>query len=214
MKRSQAISLVLIAGAGAVAYGLARSDPSQNEEDALIYRSEQECIEARLRSAAECSEAYAQSRAAALQTAPRYETVSDCERHHGKLGCERASSGVGAGAAFVPLMAAYMIGRTASQNLPIQPLFRHREDEKQQEQASSGGHGGSYCSSSGGRVYAARSGGVSRVSSAVARTTTSRPEVVARGGFGSAAKAVASRTSPSTSVSSHGSSSHGVSSSS
>jgi uncharacterized protein YgiB involved in biofilm formation len=211
MKRSQAISLVLIAGAGAVAYGLARSDPSQNEEDALIYRTEQECIDARLRSAAECREAYAQSRAAALQTAPRYETVNDCERHHGTLGCERATLGVGAGAAFVPLMAAYMIGRTSSQNLPMQPLFRHREDERQ-EQGSSGSHGGSYCSSSGGRVYAARSGGVSRVSSAVARTTTTRPEVVARGGFGSAAKAVASGSSSSSSG--HASSSHGVSSSS
>ncbi|MEG9525030.1 MAG: DUF1190 domain-containing protein, partial [Hyphomicrobiales bacterium] len=43
-KRSATISLVLLAGAGAAALLLARRDPSQREEDALVYGNDGACI--------------------------------------------------------------------------------------------------------------------------------------------------------------------------
>src|SRR5689334_345062 len=163
MKRSQKLSLVLLAGAGVAAYAVARHDPSQQEEDALIYRSEQECVDARLRSPAECHGGYEAARASYSATAPRYETLEDCQKHHGRNHCVGGATATPSAAAyFVPIMAAYMIGRTAAQNMPAQPLYQHGEDERE---TSGGSYGGGYCTGSGGYVRSARGGGVSRVAS-------------------------------------------------
>ncbi|AWN46773.1 hypothetical protein DK419_11010 [Methylobacterium terrae] len=188
-KRSAAISLVLVAGAGATAIGLARLDPSQRDEDVLVYGSLGACIADRVRTEQACTEAEAAARAAYAASAPRYETPAECERHHGRGGCvPGATVTPAAQGRFLPVMAAFMMGRTEEQDLPVQPLYAHAPEE---ERHAHGGTAGGYCTGSGARVVAA--GGTSRVhvSSAVARSTTSSPRTVARGGFGGTGRAVA-----------------------
>ena len=187
-KRSITVSLVLIAGAGAAAFLLARRDPSQREEDALVYDTEGACIAGGVRPADACVAAYRAALDSYASSAPRYPTQADCEHHHGPGGCiARTDDGPGDALGFVPLMAGYMIGRDAAQGLPAQPLYRHAPDEERP--ASQGGSGG-YCTGAGGRVFTTGGGSVARVSSAVARTTTSAPRTIARGGFGGTGRAV------------------------
>ncbi|MFC6742177.1 DUF1190 domain-containing protein [Methylobacterium tardum] len=89
----------------------------------------------------------------------------------------------------MPLMAGYMIGRTAAQSLPAQPLYRHAPEEERPASDGAAGFASGYCTGAGGRVLTS-GGSVARVSSAVARTTTSTPRTVARGGFGGTGRAV------------------------
>ncbi|ACL60408.1 DUF1190 domain-containing protein [Methylobacterium nodulans] len=190
-KRSQAVSLALLLGAGATAYGLARRDPSQQEEDALVYRDLAACLAQGARRREDCEAADREARALYPQVAPRYATQAACEAHHGCGGC-RAGDAVtpAAAGAFIPALSGFMLGRTPEQNLPVQPLYRH---ETRGCGSGGGGHGSSYCTSAGGRVWTAGSGSsTARVSSAVARTAASTPRVVASGGFGGTGHAMAS----------------------
>lgn len=189
-KRSATISLVLLAGAGAAALLLARRDPSQREEDALVYDTDSACIAGGVRPADACITAYRAALDSYAASTPRYPTDAECERHHGPGGCTpRTGDTPGDTPSFVPLMAGYMIGRTAAQGLPAQPLYRHAPEEERPASAGSGFASG-YCTGAGGRVFTSGGGSVARVSSAVARTTTSTPRTVARGGFGGTGRAV------------------------
>ncbi|TGD98345.1 DUF1190 domain-containing protein [Methylobacterium nonmethylotrophicum] len=191
-KRSATISLVLVAGAGAAAVGLARLDATQKDEDVLVYGTLGACIAERLRSPEACTDADRAARTAYAATAPRYETLADCERHHGSGGCVPGVS-VTAEAAdkYLPAMAAFMMGRTEEQNLAVQPLYAHAPEEQGQGHAGAA-HMGGYCTGWGGRV--AYAGGASRVHvpASVAHTTSSTPRLVARGGFGGTGRAMAS----------------------
>lgn len=184
MKRSQSLSLLLLATVGASAFALAKRDPSQKEEDALVYRSEQQCAAAKVRTPEECRAAYQEARAAALAKAPRYVNRSDCERHHGRDHCEH-STGFSSGytsSHYIPRLSAFMMGRTAAQNMPVQPLYRHQEEPGQE--SHSGGHG-SYCSSGGGRVYTSTTTATTaRVASATARESVSTARIIPAGGSG------------------------------
>ncbi len=189
-KRSATISLVLVAGAGATAFGLARLDSSQRDEDVLVYGSLGACIAERVRSAEACRQAEAAARAAYAGNAPRYETLADCERHHGPGGCVPGATVTPAASdRYLPAMAAFMMGRTDEQDLPVQPLYAHAPEEERH--AHAGGYAGGYCTGAGGRVFAA--GGTSRahVPASVARTTAATPRTIARGGFGGTGRAVA-----------------------
>ena len=192
-KRSQTVSLVLLVGAGAAAWALGRADPSQREEDALVYPTEEGCAAAAIRSGDDCRDAFREARALYPRIAPRFATNAECETHHGPGGCV-AGGTVGAEAAgwFIPVMAGVMLGRTVAQGLPIQPLFPHRPEERQQASSSGGG----YCTSSGGRVWTSSGGNAStaRASSAVARSRDSTARVV-RGGLGSTGRSFASSSS-------------------
>lgn len=198
MKRSQALSLALLAGAGLSAFALARLDPSQDEEDALVYRTAQECVEAGLRPEGECRDEAGAAKRSYRGSAPRYEDRATCTAHHGASGCRPLSdldwSG-GPEGAYVPYMAAYLIGRRAGQAMTPQPLYPHRpEDEEPRPGGTSGGYGG-YCSGGGARVYAAKGGGVSQVPRSVTRSPTTTPRVVARGGFGFTGRGVSAHGS-------------------
>ncbi len=188
-KRSATVSLVLLVGAGATAFGLARRDPSQREEDALVYGNDGACIAQEVRPAEECRAEYLAALDAYAASAPRYATSEDCEHHHGPGGCSATNGGP---TGFVPRMAGYMIGRTAAQGLPAQPLYWHAPEEARETEAGSpGGFASGYCTGAGGRVYASGGGGsITHVSSTVARTTTSTPRTVLRGGFGGTGRAV------------------------
>lgn len=196
-KRSATISLVLVAGAGAAAFGLARLDSTQRDEDVLVYGSLGACIAERVRSAAACTQAEAAARAAYAASAPRYGTPAECERHHGRGGCVPGETVTpDAQGRFLPTMAAFMMGRTDEQDLPVQPLYAHAPEE---QQAHGGGHASGFCTGSGGRVIA--TGGTSRthVPASVARSTASTPHTIARGGFGGTGRAVAAASSGSSS---------------
>ena len=202
-KRSQTVSLVLLVGAGAAAWALGRADPSQREEDALVYPTEEGCAAAAVRSADACRDAFREARDLYPRIAPRFATNAECESHHGPGGC-LAGGTVASEAAgwFIPVMAGVMMGRTLAQGLPTQPLFPHRPEERQE---SPGGGRGGYCTSSGGRVWTASGGSAStaRVSSAVARSRDSAARVV-RGGLGGTGRSVASASVSSSSGHSSG----------
>jgi uncharacterized protein YgiB involved in biofilm formation len=173
----------MLASLGASAFALAKRDPSQKEESTLVYRSEGQCIDDKVRTPEECRAAYREASAAGLTKAPRYVERRDCERHHGSDQCEpHAFPGSGyTSSYFVPRLSAFMMGRSAAQNLPVQPLYRHREEGA----APSSGGSASYCSSGGGRIWTSTSGATSaKVSTAVARETTSSPRIVPAGGSG------------------------------
>ncbi|KQO65856.1 MULTISPECIES: DUF1190 domain-containing protein [unclassified Methylobacterium] len=184
-KRSVAISLVLVAGAGTAALVLAGLDPSQKEEDALVYENPAACAAQGLRSAEACTTDHAAALAAYASSAPRYRTLDECRGHHGPDGCVAGETVVADAAGFfVPVMAAYLLGRTVEQALPPQPLYRHADEAT--------GGGGGYCTGAGGRVFAARGGGATHVASRVARATPSSPRTVTSGGFGATGRAFSS----------------------
>ena len=186
-KRSQAVSLVLIVGAGAAALALGRIDPSQREEDVLVYPSAEACALAAIRTEADCRTAYDAARAAYAGAAPRYGTNEACEAHHGPGRCRGAETlGEGERDNFVPLMAAYVVGRTAEQALPTQPLFDHSPQDANAA-PSSVGYGG-YCTGAGGRI---RTGSGGR--SASARVASSTVRGTTYGGFGGTGRAFASQ---------------------
>ncbi|MFD0935969.1 DUF1190 domain-containing protein, partial [Methylobacterium trifolii] len=137
-KRSQTISLVLLAGAAATAFGLGHLDPSQEDEDVLVYAGSDACIAERIRSDAECRSEYETARAAYPTAAPRYSDRTGCESHHGPDHCVAGESVTEAARGrFLPRMAAYMIGRRAEQGFAPQPVFEHAPRDA--AQAHSGG---------------------------------------------------------------------------
>jgi uncharacterized protein YgiB involved in biofilm formation len=210
MKRSQAVSLVLLAGLGTTALVLAGLDPSQDEEDALIYRSERECRDAHDRSDDDCRQGWDAALTAYRASAPRYEDRATCERHHGRDGCRpgRDIDPTMSETAFVPLMSAFMIGRLASQAMPAQPLYAHRPEDQQQAAASSGGSGG-YCAGSGARVTSSTFTGRTSVPLAASRGSTTVARTVSRGGFGFTGRSVAMASSHAGGSHGFGSSGHG-----
>lgn len=196
-KRSAAVSLVLVAGAGAAALTLGGLDPSQREEEALVYGTLGACIAQQLRGAEACIAAYTSAQETYAATAPRYETEADCQRHHGTGGCTPGAQVTEAARGrYLPVMAAFMMGRTDAQDLPVQPLYPHApEEERDEAGTATAGHGGGYCTGAGSRV--AYAGGASRVHvpASVARTasttTSTTPRTVSRGGFGGTGRATA-----------------------
>jgi uncharacterized protein YgiB involved in biofilm formation len=172
-KRSQTVSLVLVAGAAATALGLGHLDPSQSEESVLVYASADACAAEAIRAAAECREAYGVARAAYPTAAPRYDGLAACEGHHGAGHCVPGETvAPDASGRYLPRMAGYMIGRSADQNIVPQPVFEHRPGT-----GGHAGHGG-YCMGSGARVYA---GGGHASSARVASSAVARTSF---GGFG------------------------------
>ncbi|WP_375462418.1 DUF1190 domain-containing protein [uncultured Methylobacterium sp.] len=191
-KRSTTVTLVLVAGAGATALALGRCDPSQREEDVLVYLNPDACIAGGIRTEPECRSAYAGARAAYPEAAPRYESEAGCEAHHGAGHCLTGSVvAESATGRFVPILAGYVIGRRAEQDLDPQPVYDHAPNPSS---AAYSGSGGGYCTSWGGRIVTAHGGASSsaRVSSAAVRTASF-------GGFGGTGRG----------FSAHGGSGHG-----
>ena len=184
-KRSTTVALVLVAGAGATALALGRCDPTQREEDVLVYRDPDACIRGGLRTEADCRTAYATALAAYPGAAPRYPSRADCEGHHGAEHClDGTMVATSAAGSFVPVLAGYAIGRLAEQALEPQPLYDHRPD--QAVGAASGSGGGGYCTSWGGRVVTGSGGASSR-----ARVTSAAVRPAAFGGFGATGRSFA-----------------------
>ncbi|MCJ2043439.1 DUF1190 domain-containing protein [Methylobacterium sp. J-078] len=124
-KRSEAVTLVLLTGAGAAAVGLARIDPSQQMEDIRIYPNAEACIAGRVRTAVDCRIEDDVARTVAAARAPIYRSRAECEAQHGLDACEARGvvAAPEAGTLYVPRMVAYFVGATAAQKLDPQPLF-------------------------------------------------------------------------------------------
>lgn len=192
--RSRTVTLVMLTGAGAAAFGLAHIDPSQDEEDVLVYTDAAACTADKIRQDEECQSTYLTARAAYPEAAPRYDTMQACESHHGPGHCLTGGSvATSASGRFVPRMAGYVIGRRWDQDLMPQPIYEHAPDQRA-ESHGTGSHGTGYCTSWGGRVSTMSGGTSSR-----ARVASSAVRAVSHGGFGGTGR----------SFSSHGSSSRG-----
>ncbi len=188
VKRSTTVSLVLLAGAGVVAYGLAHLDPSQDEEDVRVYAGPSDCINARLRSASDCQSDYDIARALYPTAAPRYASTAGCENHHGSGHCVPGESVTEAARGqYLPVMAGYVIGVAADQNLPPQPIFDHAPQDETHAGGDHGGTGGGYCTGSGARIWTAGGGrsSAARVSSPALRGSSF-------GGFGGTGRSFSS----------------------
>ena len=84
-KRSTTVALVLVAGAGATALALGRCDPSQREEDVLVYGGPDACIRGGIRTEADCRSTYATALAAYPEGAPRYLSLPGIESYKAEL---------------------------------------------------------------------------------------------------------------------------------
>lgn len=205
MKRSHVVSLALLAGVGATAWGLSRLDPSQKEDEVLTFGNEAECMKVGHRTPDDCRTGFVEAQAEHARAAPRYEALADCEALHGAGRCEPGSR-VGAGAYFIPAMIGYMMSRNLAQGLGARPLYGAGlvppPPPPREEQASGGGGGGgggSRWTSSGGGAYRTSSGavvespgaaGFAKAPASEVRSAPSQPRVVSRGGFGSTGRSV------------------------
>lgn len=189
-KRSQTVSLVLVAGAGAAALGLAKIDWSQREEDVLVYSDVAACVSERVRPEGECHNEFAIAQGGYPTAAPRYASLSDCEGHHGAQHCVTGQTVTEtARNSYLPRMAGYMIGRRAEQGITPQPVFDHAP--RPGHAASHAGHGG-YCTGSGTRLYGGSGTGGGTSS---ARVHSSAVRNASFGGLGGTGRSFASSSS-------------------
>ncbi|MGU3359974.1 DUF1190 domain-containing protein [Methylobacterium sp. M6A4_1b] len=126
LKRSETVTLILLAGAGAASVALARIDPTQRMEDIRVYPNAEACGLGRVRTVEDCRAEYAEALRTYATAAPAYPTRDLCEAQHGIGQCRRRDTAAQPGdESFVPLMVAYAVGLTAAQELEPQPLFRN-----------------------------------------------------------------------------------------
>ena len=145
------------------------------KEEALVYKSVEECVKAGEQDAAVCKAEFAKAEKLHTEVAPRYKSSNDCYSDFGYDRCRqyRTSSGT---SMWLPFMVGYMLApRIGGGSVYSQPLYRPANDPN--------------------RYYTARSGGIGRVGAngrtQVAKAQVSRPQArtrtVARGGFGARA---------------------------
>jgi uncharacterized protein YgiB involved in biofilm formation len=209
MKRSRAVSLVLLAGAGVLAWSLAKKDPSQAQEDVAAFTTEGDCVMTGKRDAAECQQGFATATERHRQSAPRFASKTDCEAEYGSNACESGAR-YGAGSSFVPIMVGYMMGAAAQRGVPPQPLYGDPRQPQEEQTTSSGGGGGggggsggsssrsrSYKTAAGTTIRTSSGSPVARAPSSEVRSVSRAPRVVSRGGFGSSGRSISSRSSSS-----------------
>lgn len=108
MKRSTAITLVLLGATGA---GLTLCHDDSGDRSGRLFASAADC-EAGGVDADLCRAAFAQSQEEHWKTAPKFGTAADCEAQFGEANCvARPSTMVDGGSWFVPAMLGFMIGR-------------------------------------------------------------------------------------------------------
>lgn len=188
MKRSRSLVLTsLMAGAGVSISACDQSaaqwgDPGAGAQQAVAYRSLQECKAAGDATPEQCETAYTQAQAANAANAPRFNDRQTCEQRYGVDQCvPRAQTG--GGSVFVPLLAGFLVGRALNGGGGYlgAPVYRDRY----------GGFigGGGYGRGGYGRGYVTGrprigGGGYERPSVYAPSRVQSRSSVISRGGFG------------------------------
>ncbi|WP_438863602.1 DUF1190 family protein [Neptunicella sp.] len=95
---------------------------SSPKQDATVYTSEDDCSSANPGHEQECKAAYQQALQDAERTAPKYNSMNDCEYEFGANQCRQTHSG--GGSFFMPFMAGYMLSNLLSPGpYYSQPLF-------------------------------------------------------------------------------------------
>lgn len=185
MKRSRQIRLVLLGSAGAIA--LTACDQAQDlPKDAKFFRDQAQC-EAEIKGT-DCKKAFEESRDAHVKTAPRFETLQECQAKFGDDNCTPATppgqqtAAGSSGGFFMPLMMGYMMGRMGN-NVVSQPVYRDAQNT-----AYTGGGSGKAA----GRVIG-RFDQASLPPPKAAPGSRGVPDLaVARGGFGQSGQTAAS----------------------
>ena len=116
MKRSRAIRLVLLGGAGCALAACDQAPPP----DARFFADAEAC--AAVHDQGTCRQALAESEATFAAEAPRYSRKEECEAEFGAGNCETRQSG-GFGSFFMPMMMGYMLGSAFRQ-----PVYRGPDD--------------------------------------------------------------------------------------
>lgn len=154
MKRSRSIRLVLLGTVGLV--GLAGCDDTPVAGEGQFFRDPSECR--KVLDAATCDSQFAAAQKEHVRTAPKFNTLQQCEAQFGASNCTAAPTPDGAqagsttpsqgqgqqtaqsgsGSFFMPLMLGYLGGQMMSRmGQPAQPVYRDA-----QNRAYSGGASG------------------------------------------------------------------------
>ena len=189
MKRSSVITLLVLGSGGVFLYALAGEKRADGVPDGgKTYTSQDQCESANELSKGECAKSWDEALKHHETTAPKFASIADCEKEYGEGKCVAPRSG-GSGS-FIPVMAAFMIGRAwGSQGYAAAPLVRRPQDQPGQYAFTSGRYAGGPAGAGwwgGGGASRSSSGssgggwwGRSSSSSSSSVSTTSR------GGFGS-----------------------------
>lgn len=94
---------------------------SSNKEDAIVFDSLDDCVNANPDAVAQCELAYQGALQEAAKTAPKYGSERDCEYDFGANQCRELQTN--SGSFFMPFMAGYMVANLLSPRPYYQPMF-------------------------------------------------------------------------------------------
>lgn len=94
---------------------------STEREEAIVFNTLEDCVNANPSAAAQCEIAYQGALEEAARTAPKYNTENDCEYEFGPNQCQQVRTG--SGSFFMPFMAGYMVSSLLSPRPYYQPMF-------------------------------------------------------------------------------------------
>lgn len=168
MKRSSAISLAIV---GALA--MSGCTPTPQADEPTTYRNVTECVQDG-KSQATCDKAFADAKAEAEKTAPKFASQAECAAQFGN--CQQSASG----GWFMPALMGYMVGNMMSNSgtrYVSQPVYVDRSGRY----ATSTYSNGSYRTTPSAPSYTQR-----------AQARAAAASTGSRGGFGSTARASSS----------------------
>lgn len=108
MKRSRAIELTLMGTVPLLVAGCGGPPP----QSALLYQNLQQCVRAGQVSPEVCAQAYADALEAQYRSAPRFDSLADCEAQFGYDQCHPIATS--SGHWFMPALAGFLVGRALS----------------------------------------------------------------------------------------------------
>ena len=178
MKRSRILKLSIMS---ASALTLIACEQSQ---EVGVFENLEQCSNQAGFSREECSNSEKLARSEHIRVAPKYSSVTDCERDFGADKCEiapqRTTTG---GSVFMPMMMGYMMGSMlgGGRSMMPQPLYRSMDDTKNFR--------------TGDNQRVSNKTGLTKVSKGLTRMPSTKTRTIRRGGFGAAARSVGTRFS-------------------
>jgi uncharacterized protein YgiB involved in biofilm formation len=154
---------------------------SGGREEAVVFKSIDECVDALPSMAQKCETAYKGALAEAAKTAPKYNTRNDCEYEFGNNQCQTLNNN--GNSIFMPLMAGYMIGNLLAPRPYYQPMFTSSSRYSSYRNNWVGADGRNFGDSRRNKL---------NVSSSAFDKKPAVTRTMSRGGFGSSVRAKAS----------------------
>jgi uncharacterized protein YgiB involved in biofilm formation len=180
MKRSKSLKIALM---GATVLAMSACD--QPDEVAAIFENVDECAQYEGQDLEQCRQGWEKAAEEHVRTAPKYTSIEDCQADFGTENCEQAPmQTTSGGSVFMPLMMGYMMGSMLSgggrSNVATQPLYRSKDDPKNFR--------------TGDNQKVSGKTGIQKVSRDVAKRPSVKTSTLRRGGFGSSAARLGTRT--------------------